>query len=336
MRLGSVFKRETKQTKLPLFDENFLRRLERLNFRTAPSLRGNRSGERRSYNLRPALDFSDHRAYSHGDDLRHVDWNAYGRHEELFIKLGETTQSINVHLLLDCSRSMSWTTWQLPDVHKDNGSAPPDKWDAARRLAGALGYLALAGGERLFITPFAHGIDKGFGPTQGKQQIIPALRFLAGLEPAPPPKAKTEAVLARNLREYAHAHAQGGFLIILSDLFDAAESADAGRGTSWLAEGLLHLPSPRWQVIVMHLMCEQELSPTFEGDVDLQDMETGQRLPFRLDEQTLGQYRLRVRRWCNELQFACSRRGAVYARVMAEWPFEKMVLPYLRRRGAIQ
>jgi hypothetical protein len=265
-----------------------------------------------------------------------VDWNAYGRHEELFIKLGETTQSVNVHVLLDCSRSMDWTTWQSSASRKNGSQALPNKWDAARRLAGALGYLALSGGERLFITPFAHGINKGFGPTQGKQQIIPALRFLSGLDSSPPPKAKAEAELARSLRDYAHAHTPGGFLIIISDLFDAAASADAGRGTDWLAEGLLHLPPPRWQVIVMHLMGEQELTPSLEGDVDLQDMETGERLPFRLDEQTLSQYRLRVRRWCNELQAACGRRGAVYARVLAEWPFERMIIPYLRRRGAIQ
>ena len=72
---------------MPLFDESFLRRLERLSFRTAPYLRGGLGGERRSRNLRQAFDFSDHRPYAGGDDLRHVDWNVYGRHGELFVKL---------------------------------------------------------------------------------------------------------------------------------------------------------------------------------------------------------------------------------------------------------
>jgi len=336
MRINNIFRREPKRSSLPLFDEAFLRRLERLNFRTAPSLRGVPSGERRSRNLRPALDFSDHRPYTHGDDLRHVDWNAYASQDELFVKLGETTQSINVHILLDCSRSMNWAPLQLQMRQKNSSKPLSSKWDAARRLAGALAYLGLSGGERLLITPFGPGLDQGFGPTQGKRQIVSALQFLAGITPLAPPKAKAQTELVDSLRRYAHTYAQGGFLIIISDLLDVATSADVGQGSEWLAEGLRHFPSPRWQVVVMHLLSEQEMNPNFDGDIDLQDMETGETLPFRFDTPTLNQYRLRIRRWCGELQSTCGRRGATYARIMAEWPFERMVIPYLRQRGAIQ
>ena len=78
------------------------------------------------------------------------------------------------------------------------------------------------------------------------------------------------------------------------------------------------------------------LGETTKGYFDFQDMETGESLPFHLDGATLAQYRLRVRRWYNELQRACAHRGATYARVMAEWPVEQAVIPYLRRRGVIQ
>ena len=121
-RLTSIFDRKPKESSLPLFDEVFLHRLERLSFRTVPSLRGVMLGERRSRNLRPALDFSDHRPYVAGDDLRHVDWNAYGRHEELFVKLGEATQSVSVHILIDCSPSMNWTTAAISVPLIDRGS----------------------------------------------------------------------------------------------------------------------------------------------------------------------------------------------------------------------
>ena len=69
---------------------------------------------------------------------------------------------------------------------------------------------------------------------------------------------------------------------------------------------------------------------------DFRDMETDESLPFHLDRTTLGQYRLRVRRWYDELQRASSQRGATYARVMAEWPIERAIIPYLRQRGVIQ
>ena len=333
-----IFNRKQEAAAQPLFGEAFLRRLERLSFRTAPTLRGGLSGERRSKNLRPALDFSDHRPYTPGDDLRHIDWSAYSRHEELFVKLGEAPQSINVHILLDCSRSMVWAPSQSPETIERNLSVPHSaKWDSARRLAGALGYLGLAGGERVEIAPFAYTMGQSFGPTQGKRQSVALLNFVAQLSPAAVPDGnRAKSGLVKSMAGYARSHAQGGFLIIISDLLDTA--VPAGTNGEWeeLAEGLRYFPAPRWQVLVLHLLSEEELHPTLEGDFDLQDLETGQSLPFHLEESVLAQYRLRVRRWCGELQSACARRAATYARITAEWPFEQAVIPYLRQRGTFQ
>jgi hypothetical protein len=84
------------------------------------------------------------------------------------------------------------------------------------------------------------------------------------------------------------------------------------------------------------LLTQEEIQPSLEGDFDLQDSETGESLPFHLDGSTLGQYRLRVRKWCAELQSACARRGAAYAQVRAEWPLEQAIIPFLRQRGVVQ
>jgi hypothetical protein len=88
--------------------------------------------------------------------------------------------------------------------------------------------------------------------------------------------------------------------------------------------------------LVIHLLTEEEMHPNLEGDFDLQDTETGESLPFHFDERTLTQYRLRVRAWCAELQSACAKRGASYARIQAEWPLEQAIIPYLRQRGVVQ
>lgn len=316
------FKQTSTPTELSLFDEAFLRRLERLSFRTAPSLRGELGGERRSRNLRPALDFSDHRPYAPGDDLRHVDWNAYSRHEELFVKLGEATQSVNVHILLDASPSMACAPL-AESAERESG-----KWRAARRLAGALGYLGLSGGERVELATFAANLHRTFGPTQGKKQVIPLLKFLTHVPPAPTPD---DSGLVQSLATYARRHPYGGLLILVSDLLDTA-----GADERQLAEALAFFSPPRWQVLVLHLLTEAEVNPTLEGDFDLRDVETGQSLPFHLDESTLAQYRLRVKSWCRQVQSTAGQRAAIYARVLAEWPLEKSVIPYLRQRGAVQ
>lgn len=346
MRLN-IFNRNRKPlTSLPLFDEAFLRRLERLNFRTVPALRGAMLGERRSRNLRPALDFSDHRPYTSGDDLRHVDWNAYARHEELFVKLGEATQSVSIHILLDRSRSMAWESTQQPDsaspgISRTGVTRGMGKWDAARRLVGALAYLGLAGGERIQITPFAATLGEGFGPTQGKRRVITTLQFLSEIAPSAPAGANGDQAggLAHSLTTYARTHPGGGLLVLVSDLLDTAVptvDAPALGGEGELAEGLRHLTPPRWQVLVMHLLTAEEMHPTLEGDFDFEDVETGQSLPFHLNEYVLTQYRLRVRRWCATLQSACAGRGATYSRILAEWPLEQKVIPYLRQRGVVQ
>lgn len=327
MWLNNLLNRPHPPSNLPLFDEGFLRRLERLSFRTAPTLRGIPAGERRSRVLRPALDFSDHRPYTPGDDLRHVDWNAYARHEELFVKLGEASQSVNVHILLDSSPSMRWA---------ENGSHPV-KWVSAQRLAGALGYLALSGGERLEIAPFAAELHRSFGPTQGKKQAIPLLNFLANISPRPAPgKQPGHSGLVHSLQTYARRHPRGGLLLLISDLLDTAAVSNAGSGSEELAEALRFFPTPRWQVMILHWLTAQEIDPQLDGDFDLRDVETGDSLPFHFDESTLSQYRLRVKTWCAQLQSAAATRAAGYTRLVAEWPLEKAVIPYLRQRGAVQ
>ena len=138
MRLNNIFNRNQRRNSPCHFSMRlFCVAWNDITFRTRrPMLRGGISGERRSRRLRPALDFSDHRPYTHGDDLRHVDWNAYSRHEELFVKLGEGPTEVSMFTsCLDYSRSMVWSPSQNPDVvEKRVEDIKSPKWDSARRL----------------------------------------------------------------------------------------------------------------------------------------------------------------------------------------------------------
>lgn len=287
----------------PLFDEQFLRRLERLSLQAQRTLRGNpASGEHPSRHRLPTSIFSDHRPYTSGDDLRYVDWNAYARQDHILLKLGEAEQDVNIHLLLDCSRSMGW--------------GQPPKLRAAQRLVAALGYLALAHSDRLSITPFGAAALRPFGPTQGKGRLMEMLRYIAAVPPQP--QTSLSAVLSQHARRYP----QGGMLVLLSDLL-AAEG---------LAEGLHALTPPRWQVLVLHLLDPRELRPELQGPLELEDSETGQRLPVTLDAETLAAYRRNVAAWQEQLAKTCARRGATYGQVLTTWSLEQKIVPYLRVR----
>lgn len=286
----------------PLFDEGFLRRLERLGLNANRSLSGGLVGMHQSRRQLPSSVFSDYRSYTAGDDLRYVDWNAYAREERFFIKLGEPEHDIDVHLLLDSSRSMSW------------GS--PSKLRLAQQLVGALGYLALARGDRLRVAPFAQDLLTPFGPARSKGRLPEMLRFIGAVVPA------EQTSLARAVARYAREYQRGGLLVLVSDLL----------APDTLAEALQRLAPPRWQVLILHLLDPTELSPTMRGSVDLEDSETGERLALVLDDETLAAYDENLQLWLHNVQRSAARYGATYARLLTTWPLERQVIPYLRSR----
>ncbi|NJN17877.1 MAG: DUF58 domain-containing protein [Oscillochloris sp.] len=287
----------------PLFDELFLRRMERLSLQAQRTLRGNpASGEHPSRHRMPASIFSDHRPYSSGDDLRYLDWNAYARQEHLLLKLGEAEQDVHVHLLLDASRSMTI------------GSASRAR--LAAQLAGAIGYLTLAHSDRLRIVPFGPTGMRPFGPVQGKAFTVPMLQYLSDLQPQP------ETHLATVIARHAIQHPQGGIVLLISDLL----------ARDHLAEALRPLAPPRWQTVVVHLIDRRDLQPELAGPLELVDSESGATLSLTLDDDTLTAYRQAVAHWRSDLARQCAVRGATYAPVMSDWPLERQVLPYLRAR----
>src|SRR3954471_10309848 len=109
-----------------LFDAEFMRKLERLSLVSRKIKAGQLKGERRSLKRGQSVEFADYRNYTHGDDLRRVDWNAYARMERLFIKLYQEEEDITVHILVDASKSMDWG-----DPHDITLTAPVAPVDTA-------------------------------------------------------------------------------------------------------------------------------------------------------------------------------------------------------------
>lgn len=294
----------TRQDGDSLVEAAFLRRLDRLALQTNRRLRGDNIGARASFRRVPASDFREHRQYLPGDDLRHVDWNASARSQHVFVKLGERLKEASVQVLLDSTASMQW--------------GEPSKLWAARRLAAALGYIALNHGDRLSVADTA-GQAAPFGPKMGKGQVPALLRFLREL-----PYAKRADLPTATLR-LAQTHRRGGLAIIISDL---AEVDD-------LAPVLRPLRPPTWQVLIIHLLHPAELEPTLRGEIELHDAETGERANYDLSPEALARYQAFAAEWCLQVEQACAAHGAAYARVLADWPIEQAVLPYLRRRRTV-
>ena len=291
-----------------LTDAAFLRTLDRLALKTQRRLRGDNIGQRSSFRRLPASDFREHRQYQPGDDLRHVDWNASARAEHVFIKMGEQMKEASVHLLLDSSASMQW--------------GRPSKLWAGRRLAAALGYIALNYGDRLLVADLASTAPV-YGPKLGKGHVPGLLRHLRELPLQQ--QADLASAAARAASRHRTPGVRGGYIVLISDLADVTD----------LGQILSHWRAPTWQVLVLHLLHPAELAPTLRGEIELQDAETAERANYDLDSHALERYRAFVDDWCAGLERACREHGAAYARLLADAPLETNMLPYLRRRGVI-
>src|SRR5215212_7545832 len=121
-----------------VFDEGFLRQLERLLLLLRSPVRGGLKGGRRSVKRGQSVEFADYRDYTLGDDLRQLDWNVYARLEKLFVKLFVEEEDVTITILIDGSSSMA--------------SGRPEKLLFAKRAAAALGYIGLASEDRVAVS----------------------------------------------------------------------------------------------------------------------------------------------------------------------------------------
>src|SRR6516162_8262087 len=148
-----------------LLTPELLRRLEQFQLLAARRAKSSAKGERRSRARGQSVEFADYRTYVHGDDFRYLDWNLFGRLERLFLKLYEEERELPVRIFLDASESMSF--------------GEPRKFDFARQVAAAIGYVALSGFDRVSVVPFPAPASAGAtdpGPNLAELAARSALR----------------------------------------------------------------------------------------------------------------------------------------------------------------
>ncbi|MEO5987158.1 MAG: DUF58 domain-containing protein [Candidatus Limnocylindria bacterium] len=289
----------------PFFDEAFLRRLEQLELASRRMTAGRMKGERRSVRRGQSVEFADYRNYAAGDDLRQLDWNAYARLEKLVVKLFVEEEDVTVHVLVDASRSMDY--------------GQPNKLDAARRAAAALGYLGLASMDRVSVAFLGDGEATGMRPMRGKRRALELFRFLAE------PRSERLTGLAAAARSYAGRLRGTGPLILISDLMDPG-----------YLDALRDLAGTRCQLSVLHLLAPDELEPEVAPDVRLVDNETGHAVEVSGDDDLVDRYRTRLAEWQAEIAAFVSRRGGAYVAVPSDLEVADLLFDVLRRRRVVE
>jgi len=288
-----------------LFDAAFLAKLDRLSLITKRAVAGALQGERRSPKRGASVEFADFKPYVAGDDFRQIDWNLYARMERFFLKLFVAEEELTIHLLVDTSRSMDW--------------GEPNKLLYAKRVAGAMGYIALSNLDRVTLTAFGQERDLQMPPQRSKRGVVPLFSFLSDLQPGM--ATRFGAVCKR----YAQTARNPGPLLLCSDLMDA----------EWQS-GLQALLSRRFEITVLHILAPQEVDPQLEGDVRLIDAEGGPHVDLTADIDLVRRYQRSLQSWREEIAEYCSARGISYLPLDTSYPIEDLLLNLLRRRGIVR
>ena len=283
-----------------IFEKDFLKKLENMAFLLKKARAGRYSGLHRSTRKGQSVEFADYRAYVAGDDFRQVDWNAYARLDRLFIKLFMEENDLSIHLLLDTSGSMAL-----------EGSS---KYQLAKQLVGALGYLALVNLEQVGVVALNQGTNRFLPLQRGRNAISRLWGFLSQLE------AGGETDLNMSLRQTGRYIKGPGITIILSDMLSP----------SGFEEGIKYLQHLNQQVVVLHIVAPEERDPRLLGNFRLVDCETGSEKEVSITPILLKAYKDHLETFLSGIKQFCLSREITYHLFGSDDNLEDILLRSLR------
>lgn len=257
-----------------------------------------------------SAEFTDHRQYYPGDDLRSLDWKVYARTDRYVLKRYRMESDMRVMILLDTSASM--------------GFASPggiSKLDYGVHLAAALAHLVIHQNDRAGLVVFDRDIRTFMPSRSGKPYLRQILHQLEHARPGQPTR------LIPVCHEVAARLVRRGLVILISDMLD--------RGTERLAECLSHFRFTRYDVIVLHVLDPGEIGFPFSEVQNFRDLETSEEIvvepkTFRADYlKRLGSFRQSIEKQCLDAR-------ADYELVDTSRPLERVLYQYLSRRARLR
>jgi uncharacterized protein (DUF58 family) len=284
-----------------LLDPGFARELEALRRRLRVRARSGSSGEHVASRRGGSAEFLEHRPYAPGDDLRRMDWLAFARTGEPVLKLFRAEEDVVVRLVVDASASL------------DTGTPP--KIAVAKRVAAAIGYMALASSERAQVLAAGDGLVRMREPLRGRGALTKLLRELDAIFPEKGTNLASaiDGVVLRSQRP--------GMLVVVSDFLDAGPF-DAALGRA---------ASAGHDLAMVQVLAPEELDPPWDGDLALEDAETGDVLEVTLDARAVDAYLARLGGLIAMLRATAKRRGATYVRLSTVEPLLEAVRRFVGR-----
>jgi len=291
----------------PLLDPRTLQKLGNLELVARQVMDGYVQGMHRSPHVGFALDFAQYRQYVPGDDIKRVDWRAFGKTERFYIKQYEVSTNLRAHIVLDASGSMAY----------QGKSDAMSKFRYAQYLAAFLSYLVLHQQDSAGLITFDTRV-RDFVPSRSSPTHL--MRLLRTLEAT---QAVGESAIGPLLHEVAERINRRGLVVIISDLFDESEA---------LVEALHHLRFKRHEVILLQVVARDELEFPFRGWSLFENLEQpDDRL--RLDPSVMRTvYQANMAAHLKAIREAAGRLDISHMLLDTTRPFDEALAGYLARR----
>jgi len=290
----------------PLLAPDFLAKLEQLELVSRKIFVGRMKGERKSKRRGSSVEFADHRNYSVGDDLRHIDWNVYGRLDKLFLKLFLEEEDLHFYTMLDTSLSMEF--------------GDPTKLHYGKQVAAALAFIGLVNHDRVVLDTFSTSLETGLGSVRGRSQMWRVVQYLDHL------RASGSSNMTAAARAFAVKHAGKGIVVVISDFLDKHGYQDA----------LRYLLARNMDIYVVQVLSREEVEPELAGDLRLVDAEDEDIAEVTISAPLLKRYKDNLNGFVGGLKEWCTKRGITYIFTTNQNPFDKLILNYLRERGLVK
>ena len=290
-----------------VFDPRDLAQVERLELMASRVVDGLLAGRHRSELKGGSAEFTEHRGYVPGDEIRLIDWKVYGKSDRYYIKQYIEQTCLQVIVALDGSGSMAF------------GLNGPSKFQYARAVAACLMRLVLRQSDSAGLAVLGNSVRKYIPPRANPNHFQAILESLQTATPT------GETSLAANLTELARRIKRRGLVVLLSDCFDDLEA---------LKQALRFLRGRGHEIILFHTMAAEELNFDFGGWSRFECLEVdGRRID--LDPAAIrSDYLENVRKFLADLKYLCGETGCDYHPLPTDKPLGVALSHYLKRRMA--
>lgn len=265
------------------------------------------AGMHRSLHRGTSVEFNEHKIYSPGDDLRHIDWRAYAKSDRFHIKQFEDETNLRIELLLDHSGSMNFQSHNLAT-----------KWEYTRNVAAAIAYLTLRQGDATGLITFSEKITAEVAPRANSSHLYQLLTQLSQTCP------EGRTGVSDCLEQFAQSRRKQSLAIVISDLFDAS--------TDMLSH-FRNLVAARHEVVLLHILDPYEIDFPYENPSNFASMEDNRTLFVhpRILKKT---YQKKMQAFLEQIQNTMRSYGIDYYLVKTNAPPRDTLAHILRSRAS--